>query len=540
LTTLPTGYLALVLHAHLPYVRHPEYADPFEERWFHAAVTECYLPLLEVFDGWRRDGVEGRLTVSLSPTLVAMFDDPLLHGRYRAHLEKLIELAQSEIVRTRLLLEFHPVARFYLDRFRSCRRAFEETWGGDLAGAFDSFRASGQLELITTSATHAFLPLLQHQSAAVAAQVRVGEEAFERRFGAAPPGLWNAEMGYHPGLDAVFGSAGLNYFFLDSHALQDLRRLPMRGCLAPVRSPAGVAAFARDAGATREVWSATEGYPGDTLYREYHRDAGHDLEFEYVRPYIHESGQRVATGFKYHRVTGPVELDQKGPYDPAAARARADDHARDFFRKRLDQCAEAAGRLDRPPLVTVPYDAELMGHWWYEGPIWLDRLMRLMSEPGSPIRPLTPSDYLARHGEGLETIDPPFSSWGLGGYAAMWLDPANAWIYPRLHGAADRMTDLARRHRGESDPPRRRALDQMARQLLLAQSSDWPFIMKTGTAEPYARRRIEDHLTHFDRLEGQVRSGRINTGALAELESRAPIFSWLRFEVFAQENMNHL
>jgi len=528
-----TAHVALVLHAHLPYVRHPEHEDPLEERWLFEAVVECYLPLLDVLEGWERDGLDYRLTLSLSPPLLAMLADPLLRERTARHLRRRVELAERELTRTRWLPQFAPLARHYHERMARALEAYEGRWGRDLAAAFAGFAAGGRLELITSSATHAFLPLLQHEPRAVRAQIGIGLDAAREAFGLRPRGIWSPECGYYPGLDQTLVEEGIGYTILDAHALLQARRAPRRGVFWPVRTPAGLVVFGRDIESSREVWSGHVGYPGDPWYREFYRDIGYDLEYDYILPYIHESGRRMDTGFKYHRVTGRVNLADKQPYEPERAAERVQAHAEDFLEKRRAQAERLRPWLDRPPLITAPYDAELFGHWWYEGPQWLDAVMRRLAQPDGEVRPTTPGAWLAGHVETLEEVAPQYSSWGMGGYAETWLDASNAWLYPRLHRATREMVALAGEHAGRAEETTRRVLAQMARELLLAQSSDWAFILRTGTVAEYARKRIEGHLEAFEKLCREVKQGAVDPHELARLEQATPIFPRLDVGRFA-------
>ncbi|HEX9022085.1 MAG TPA: DUF1957 domain-containing protein, partial [Nitrospirota bacterium] len=151
------GYLALVLHSHLPYVRHPEHDQFLEEDWLYEAITETYIPLINVFDSLVNDGVDFRITMSLTPTLIAMLTDPLLQQRYARHISKLIELSEKEIERTKHQPEFNPIAHMYRDLFTDARQVFEEKYGRNLVGAFKKFQDLGKVEIITCAATHGFL-----------------------------------------------------------------------------------------------------------------------------------------------------------------------------------------------------------------------------------------------------------------------------------------------------------------------------------------------------------------------------------------------
>jgi len=301
---------------------------------------------------------------------------------------------------------------------------------------------------------------------------------------------------------------------------------------APVYTPSGVAAFARDPESSMQVWSAEHGYPGDPVYREFYRDIGWDLDHEYVRPYIQATGDRKNTGIKYYRITGKVPLGEKQPYDPNAARERAETHAGNFLFNRTKQIQflQAAFRDGPPPIVISPYDAELYGHWWYEGPIFLDYLIRKAAREQDVLRLQSPIDYLREYPE-QQLAQPPMSSWGAGGYAAVWLDEGNDWIYRYVHKASERMIELARIYQDASGVTRR-ALNQAARELLLAQSSDWAFIIKTGTMVDYAVRRTREHLLRFSKLYDQLKSGGVDEMWLASVEGRDNLFPEIDYRVY--------
>src|SRR5437870_11906187 len=240
------GTLALVLHAHLPFVRHPQRADSLERRWFSEAVPEPYVPLLEVLEGLDRDRVRCRLTISLSPTLLGMFADRLLRARYLRHLDRLVELAEKEERRTRGDGQFHRIAELYLARFYRVRAIFLDEWQQDLVAAFRTYQEHGLIDVITCAATHGFLPLLAMNPAAVRAQVEVAAAEYRRFFGRGAEGFWLPECAYQPGLDAELARAGFRYFFVDTHGLSLASPRPVYGVYAPIACPSGIAAYGRD------------------------------------------------------------------------------------------------------------------------------------------------------------------------------------------------------------------------------------------------------------------------------------------------------
>jgi len=524
------GYLAIVLHAHLPFVRHPEHEDFLEEHWLYEAITESYVPLLWMLESLAEDGIDYRLTLSLTPTLIFMLNDDLLRRRYARYLDRLCELAEHEVERTRHMPGFNGVAVMYRNRFSKVRFDYRNRWKTDLVGAFRSLQEEGRLEIVASAATHGFLPLLRVNPRAVRAQVLLGVEQHIEAFGRRPAGIWLPECGFYPGLEEVLKEAGLRYFFVDSHAIENAGSRAGRGVYAPVCCPGGIAAFGRDPESAKQVWSSVEGYPGDFDYREFYRDIGYDLDFEYIKPYIHKDGIRVSTGIKYYRITGTA--GEKEPYVPERAREKAALHADNFLASRQSQVADLQVRLDRKPIIVSLYDAELFGHWWFEGPDWLDALFRRIEGSRRELRPILLSEYLAEYPVNQASI-PSASSWGYQGYSSAWLNGSNDWIYRHLHEAADRMEELACRFPA-SVGVEERALNQAARELLLAQSSDWAFIMSRHTVVPYAVQRTKDHLLRFHRLYDHLTSGTTpqEEGWLAELESQDNIFPNLDYRVY--------
>ncbi|MFZ5471287.1 MAG: glycoside hydrolase family 57 protein [Myxococcota bacterium] len=523
------GYLSIVLHAHLPFVRHPEHAEFLEEDWLYEAVSETYLPLLGVFDRLADEGVPFALTMTLSPTLVSMLRDELLMSRYARRLDKLCELSEREAHRTRNDPAFAQVARFYRDHFTGLRHAFHERYRRDLVGGFRRLQDAGHLEIITCCATHGFLPLMQNQPAAARAQISVAAQHYRQVFGKNPNGIWLAECGYYPGVEELLAREDIRFFFVDTHGITDATPRPVYGVYAPVFTEAGVAAFGRDIESSQQVWSAEFGYPGDAVYREFYRDVGWDLDLEYVRPYVQATGERKNTGLKYFRITG--KTPHKEPYDPGAARERAAIHAGNFLFNRERQIEHLAAQMNgQPPIVVAPYDAELYGHWWFEGPWFLDFLIRKVAFDQKVFQLATPAQYLREHPE-QQVCTPAMSSWGEKGYAHMWLDGSNDWVYRHLHKCAEKMTALARDY-PEPSASTRRALDQAARELLLAQASDWAFIMKTGTMVDYAVRRTKEHVLRFLKLEAQIRAGRIDERWLSYVEGKNNLFPEIDHRVY--------
>jgi len=501
---MANGYLALVLHAHLPFVRHPEHARHLEERWLYEALIECYLPLLDSFDRMANDNVPFALTMSLTPPLAAMLKDELLRQRFEGHLGRAEQLAEREMKRLWGDERFAPVATFYREELATARRTWDRH-GGDVVAGLVRHLDAGRLDLITCSATHCYLPGMLPAREGIRPQLELGVRGFEALVGRTPLGMWLPECAYHPSFDADIAAAGIRYTLVDTHGVLNARPRPAFGVHAPICSPSGVAFFARDAESSRQVWSRDEGYPGDPFYRDFYRDIGFDLPESELLGEVGPDGTRIMTGLKYYRITG--KDPEKQPYQPTIAAERAREHAQNFVFNRAQQVNHLKSTMPVPPIVVAPYDAELYGHWWFEGPRFLEQVFRALPGTNGDVEACTLRGYLQGQPVCVEAT-PSASSWGAGGYGEVWVGPEAGWSWRHVHHATRYVSWLVREHRS-ADGAVGKALDQCIRELLLLQSSDWNFIIKTGTSTKYAEGRIRSHTHRLRRLGHLVQTGMI-------------------------------
>lgn len=514
-------------------MRHPEYPEFLEEDWLFEAITEVYLPLIFVFSNLHKSGAAPRLAMNISPPLCEMLADPLLQARYSRHLENLFALTEKEIGRTQSEApRFQDAARMYNENLGAALRLWNDVYGRNIVRGFRELQDVGVLEIITCGATHGFLPLMSTPEAR-RAQVEIAVANYWKHFGRHPRGIWFPECAYDVGLESLLADAGIQYFIADAHAILYGEPRPRYGVYAPVRCPNGVAVFARDLETSQQVWSSVVGYPGHPDYREFYRDIGWDAPFDYIRPHLHGDGERRHLGLKYHRITGrDVPQPDKQPYYPETARYYTAIHAGHFVDERIKQATRLRESFGgRAPLVVSPYDAELFGHWWYEGPQFLDFVFRKLHWDQGEIQAISPGDYLDT-GLAMQTQQPSQSSWGADGYFKVWLNENNAWMYPHQHASEARMTALANRYAEAPSHSMWRALNQAARELLLAQSSDWAFQIYQGTTVEYATRRFRSHVRRFNMLADDIESGQIDEERLTEIENRDTIFSELDYRVY--------
>lgn len=528
--TKTEGYLLLLLHAHLPYIRYPEHEQHLEELWLHEAIIESYIPLLAVFDDLLNDKADFRITLSLTPSLLEMLGDELLMRRFQHYLDSRLELAAREISRTRGEPALGCLAQMYYDGFRKTKRLFEERYHKDLISAFRAIYQSGKVELITSAATHAYLPLHMSEPDSVRTQLALGVSTFRRHFGVKPTGIWLPECGYAPGLDEKVTEADLDYFFLESHGLLNAAPKPKKSIYRPVRTPSGAVAFGRDTESAKQVWSSLYGYPGDPDYRDFYRDIGFDLDHEYLKPYL-PGGTRTFTGMKYFRITG--KTGDKKLYDREQGLRRAALHAEHFMQEREKQVLFLRERLKIRPVVTAAYDAELFGHWWHEGPEWLRFVLRNLSLKKRPFRFITPSEFCSSN-RAMETVVPSASSWGKSGYSAVWLDPLNSWMYRPLKKASQQMSALSRQHQ-DAEGLLQRALNQALRELLIAQASDWPFMIQMDSAGRFAETKFREHINNFFMLCRDIQRETIRKTAVESLEKKTCTFRDIDFRIYTEK-----
>jgi 1,4-alpha-glucan branching enzyme len=374
------GYLAVVLHAHLPFVRHPEYDDFMEEDWLYEAITETYIPLLNVFEGLLRDGVHFRITMSMSPTLLAMLTDALLQERYVQHLRRLIELAEKEVQRTRNDPDFQPLARMYLGHFRDCLATFEERWDATSCAPSGLSRTPAVSRSSPAARRMASCRSWSTSRRRVRAQIQVAAADYERHFGRRPRGIWLPECGYFPGLESYLKDAGIRFFVVDAHGVLYATPRPKYATFAPLYCPNGVAAFGRDIESSKQVGARRKGYPATT-------------------PIASSIATSASTSIS--TTSGPTSRLATSASTPASSTGRSPDrrrtsartgatrrstpaarHAGNFMFNREKQFEHLFGIMGKAPIIVSPYDAELFGHWWFEGPQFLDFLV-----PQAALRP---------------------------------------------------------------------------------------------------------------------------------------------------------
>ncbi len=488
-----------MLHAHLPLCSHPDERLEPREVWLFEAILESYLPLLDVLHDLETRGIPGQLTFSVSPPLLEMLRDDRLLDKFDSYLEAHLRLCErvrdreapdwpeSRLAASRKRAPLPYLAADFLHRRAARMRVLWREIDRDLVAAWRALDESGRIELGICAGSHALLPLMLTDECRKA-HIDYSTQLFEDVFGRPARFMWLPECAFSPGIEDLLSEAGIWCTVVEARAIAEASAKPVYGNYAPLLA-GDVAFFGRDPDSGAQVWSAEVGYPGDEWYREFHRDQLWEFTSEETPAFTTDTGARVPSGVKIHRVTGPdVDLDDKKFWDPERALRRARDHAAHFVSSRMEATRDAFEQVERPVHFTAPYDAELFGHWWYEGPDFLRALFEAAAEQHE-FELSTPVAYL-RDGPVLQHAVPGESTWGANADFSWWVDEATAWLIPALHAAETRWVE-----EGMDDA-------DATRELMLAQSSDWPFAIRGVTHAGYATRRVLHHLRRFHEGRG--------------------------------------
>ncbi len=533
------GYFTFVLHTHLPYVRkHGKW--PFGEEWLYEAMSETYLPLLMEFERLISSGVKFGIVVNITPVLVEQLADDYVKREFERYLERKIKKTEEDLKSGKY---DEKAVLSSLEHFRNVL-TYWNAINGDIIGKFRELQENGYVEIITSAATHGYLPLLWRDEA-IKGQIANGIATYEKHFGKRPRGIWLPECAYRPtgewelpggrkekrqGIEKFLEEFGIEYFFVESRLIDKgpvtkgyhevevyegekstLRPYWIRG--------SNVAVFARNRETGHQVWSAHYGYPGDFFYREFHRKA-------------------PESGGQYWRITGKdVELGNKEFYGPEKAMERVEEHAKHFvslIEKLLSEFEEKTGEKG---IIVSPYDTELFGHWWFEGVKWLGRVLELLT--GRDIEMMALSRFLDDYSGERHEIELPEGSWGRNSNHSTWWNEETEWTWEHVYRAEDRMVAIASRFYGK-DALTDHIIEQLARELLILEASDWQFLITTGQAKEYAERRVLIHSGDFHRLANglveYLKTGEFDIRLLEELEERDNAFRPVLVAHYISEN----
>ena len=550
------GSFVFMLHSHLPYYRMAG-MWPFGEENLYECMSETYVPLLNaISELYEEEGIKAKLTVGITPILAEQLNDHHLQEGFVEYLDSRIAAVAKDLDRYPDPKVEHSqhlkyLAKYYFDWFNHIKDCFVNKYNKDLIAAFKKYQDLGCIEITTSGATHGFSPLLATDSN-LNAQFKIGSDTTKRLFGKKAKGAWLPECAYRqgyefvgkdgqkkwrPAIEVTLQNNDIEYFFTESHVIEGGNSVGHRRVVGiygnieyiplPEREATGydtysaywlpdaqVAVMGRNDRAGFQVWSAADGYPGDGVYREFHK-------------------KDDKSGMNYWRITSSnTDLGDKMLYDPVLAMNQVNsnsDHYTTLLYHLLNDYKKANNKNG---LIMVSFDTELYGHWWFEGVEFIKQVVRKLHNFLPEIERLTAGEYLEKHPP-VDTIQIPESSWGQGGHFYVWLNHLTEWMWPIINGCEKRIIDIvAKYEKLPEDKLLHRALNQLARENLLLQSSDWPFLITTWQAKDYATERFEEHVARFEKIADMIEAGNINEEELVKIESIDNCFPVIDYRVY--------
>ncbi len=554
---MTVGSFVFMLHSHLPYYRMAG-MWPFGEENLYECMSETYVPLLNaISELYEEEGIKAKLTVGITPILAEQLNDEHLKQGFIEYLDSRIEAVSKDLERYPDPKVEHSqhlkyLAKYYFDWFNHIKDCFINKYNKDLISAFKKYQDLGCIEITTSGATHGFSPLLATDSN-LNAQFKVGSDTTKRLFGKKAKGCWLPECAYRqgyefvgkdgkkkwrPAIEVILQNNDIEYFFTESHVIEGGNSVGNRRVVGiygnieyiplPQREATGydtysaywlpdaqVAVMGRNNRAGFQVWSAADGYPGDGVYREFHK-------------------KDDKSGMNYWRITSSkTDLGDKMLYDPVLAMNQVNsnsDHYTTLLYHLLNDYKKSHN--GKEGLIMVSFDTELYGHWWFEGVEFIKQVIRKLNNFIPDIERCTAGEYLQKHPP-VDTIQIPESSWGQGGHFYVWLNHLTEWMWPIINGCEKRIIDIVSKYEKiPEDKLLHRALNQLARENLLLQSSDWPFLITTWQAKDYATERFEEHVARFEKIADMIENGKIDDEELKKIEAIDNCFSVIDYRVY--------
>lgn len=520
------AYINILLNNHMPFIKDLEASEITEERFLFENLTDSQIPLLQMLHRLEEDHIPVSLTLSFSGTMLSMLGDPLIKRHYESYLNKLIDLGDEEISRLSQegLEEEKKLALYYRDKYRGILDFYQEI-KGDLLAEYSCFTQKGMIELVASSLTHAFLPNYQSFPFSIDLQVKLGMSLFKDTFKEKSIGFWLPECGYFPQLENFLKKNKVSYFFLDSHAILLSDHNTSYGPYFPIKVNS-MNAFIRDPYFQQFFSTAPSSYTRREGYRDYYQDIGFELPLENLKGFLGSHSLRINTGYKYYST---ASKGGKVIYNVNKAQELIEKDVEDFINK-VEAHKEKVDPFmqGKEPIFNILSEADLFGQWWYEGIDFLELFFRKINN-NSHLQVITPSRYLVKY-EAEPSLTPIHSSWGKNGFSEPWLNHDNDWICRLNHDMVDKLEDLLKRYYDTNSFQQKKMILQAVKEVLLAQASDWPFMIWKGHYVSYATSRVKEHYEHFDKICNYLTNSKYDVSSFIEMEKKYNLMPELSLE----------
>jgi len=524
------GYFGLVLHGHMPYMKKAG-MWPFGMENLFEAINETYIPMLDVLRDLHRNNIDTAITINITPILAEQLVDDFLKNQFEEYMNNLIKRTNMDTERYEKGSKKHHLASYYKKKFENILDSYYHKFYRDIIGSFKWLQDEGMIEIITSCATHGFLPLFNYDSG-IFSQIQTGVDTYKKYFNCDPRGFWLPECAYRPkeikngqvreSLDYWLHNSGIEYFFVDSHGILNAEILERNNGIGlntnfGYKLTTDVKTFGRNIKTSRQVWDSKIGYPGDGDYREFHK-------------------KDSVSGLHYWRITDKnIGKEEKDIYNPKIAQDKVKSHSADFLSLVEEEISKFYDSYRKQGIIVSPYDFELFGHWWFEGIDWLKEIFILFNKSES-IEMITFSDYIKKYQDDFSVIKMEECSWGVGGHFEVWNHEKHRWTWPYINSSIKDFENVLKNYSSPKGYPLR-VLQQVARELLLMESSDWEFLLYTKQAEEYANERFHQHHQRFNKLLWQAKDfsqKRISDQDLNKIEDKDSCFRDVNLDYFKE------
>ncbi len=524
--------LAFIIKTSQDFIRtneeNPPECDKLKLNSFFEAISDSYIPLLQMFERLVQDQVSFKIGLVLPPVLCSMLDDEKIQKLYIDFLDKRIALGKKEMTRCKDNPQALSIATATTEKNKEIKKSFVDDYKKNLLAQFVQFQKQGLVEILGTCATDIFMPYYADLPESLSAQIEMGLQSYKKCFGELPEGFYLPEFGYTPGIETIIRSYGYSYTILHSRSILLAGNPPENGIFYPVRTDNSLVAYTADPYIDEYIYSE-EGWSSNEVYRNENRDIGFELDLKKLTPVMEEKTARCSTGYKYWKKDFNDASEVSYDYEKASDQAR--NHALDFIQRKIELLSKAELYVKNADFVVSVccIDENKIRRQWSEYLLWLEAVIR--NAAANDLTLASCGEILPK-ASSLERIEPYYSAGTGDGYGENLLSSKNCWMMRYVRKATERMVDLAERFPSDTGL-KTRLLNIGALELLLAQSSTLAKMIDEEEDAEYAERRFRLAINAFTVVFDALGSNTVSTEWLTRLELMDNLFPWINYKIFS-------